>query len=255
MIKNNASKKEGLPLKWSPQDWCILIPARLGSTRLPNKPILPFKGKPLVVQTAGVGLQLKKQHADISVAVATDSQNIQEICAKNGIDTINTDGNFPSGSDRVFYAAKKLNKKFILNLQCDEPEIPLEDLIALMSQLESNEDFDMNTIAAKNSSKSSYLDPNVVKCLRGDQNLASDFSRVGFHTQNELDKQDFYFFHHKGVYAYRYLSLQKFCELPPSIREGQERLEQLRAIESGMKVGLVISRKVSKGIDTKEDLI
>ena len=138
---------QNTPSKFSPEKWCILIPARLGSTRLPNKPILDYKGKPLVIQTANVGMRIKKDHSEIEVAVVTDSKEIVEVCSKFDIKCIETTGNFPSGSDRVFSAAKMLKRPFIINLQCDEPDLDSIELIKLMNRLEFEERLDICTLS------------------------------------------------------------------------------------------------------------
>ncbi|MCE3255379.1 MAG: 3-deoxy-manno-octulosonate cytidylyltransferase [Rickettsiaceae bacterium] len=229
-----------------------IIPARMASTRLPNKPLANILGEPMIVR---VFKQAKKANLG-EIIVACDSAEIAEEIKKIGGTAIMTDPNLPSGTDRIFAALQKLpnNKEFeiILNLQGDLPVIdPL--VIAKCVEAAMNTDADIATVASVIKNPEEITNPNVVKIAIAsfdDKKLgrALYFSRASIpHGAGE-------YYHHIGIYAYKRNALEKFVNLNPSDLEKRESLEQLRALENGMKIAVQIVDSHPLSVDTKEDL-
>ena len=224
----------------------IIIPARIGSTRLPRKPLADINGLPMIVRC------LKCiEAADIApIYVATDDEEIKEAVEKHGGEVVMTDPELPSGSDRVYAAAMSLPKKYdiILNVQGDQPIVYPENIAGLIPALEGGAD--ISTPVAFMPNMEDFEKPSVVKAIVAQDNRALWFTRG----QSPYGEGGYY--QHIGIYAYRRESLAKFVALPPSPLELRERLEQLRALENGMtiKVSKVTSDKIPLAVDTAEDL-
>jgi 3-deoxy-manno-octulosonate cytidylyltransferase (CMP-KDO synthetase) len=229
----------------------VLIPARMASSRLPGKPLMDIAGAPMIVHV----LRRAKQ-ADIGrVAVATDTPDIAAAVTAHGGEAIMTRDDHPSGSDRVFEALEKLDParriETVVNLQGDFPTIAIENIRDVLAPLDDPA-VDIATLAAQIHTEEEALNPNVVKAvgspLGGRRLRALYFTRATAPTGNGPR------YHHIGLYAYRRAALERFVRLPPSPLELQERLEQLRALEAGMRIDITVVETVPRGVDTPADL-
>jgi 3-deoxy-manno-octulosonate cytidylyltransferase (CMP-KDO synthetase) len=231
-------------------DVLILIPARMASTRLPGKPLTDIAGLPMIVHV----LRRAEAAALGAVAVATDSQAIAEAVAEAGGRAVMTRADHVSGSDRICEALGHIDRsgrcKIVVNLQGDLPTIAPDDIAAALIPL-ADPDVDIATLAADIRSEDERENPNVVKVTGtpvGPARLrATAFSRAHAASAGPA-------YHHIGLYAYRRAALVKFVALPPSPLEQRERLEQLRALEAGMRIDVMIVGSVPLGVDTPEDL-
>lgn len=231
----------------------IIIPARLASTRLPNKPLVDILGKSMIRR---VYEQATKANLG-EVIIACDGKEIAAEAKKIGAKFIITDPNLPSGTDRIYAAFKALkNEDFevIINLQGDLPNIdPL--VIRAAFEAASQKNCDIATVASKIKNQSEISNPNVVKIAISFKEKylgqALYFSRaaIPFFKSNDAD-----FYHHIGIYAYKKSALEKFVNLAPSELEKRESLEQLRALENDMKIFVKIVDTHPLSVDTKEDL-
>jgi 3-deoxy-manno-octulosonate cytidylyltransferase (CMP-KDO synthetase) len=229
----------------------VLIPARMAATRLPGKPLLDIGGLPMVVhvlrraEAAGIG----------RVAVATDSPDIAAAVTAHGGEAIMTRSDHPSGSDRVFEALGRLDPdgsiETIINLQGDFPTIRPDSIRDVLEPL-ADPAVDIATLAAEIHTDEEATNPNVVKAVGSP--VAPRRLRALYFTRATAPHGDGPRYHHIGLYAYRRKALQRFVELPPSPLEQQEKLEQLRALEAGMRIDIMIVDNVPRGVDTPADL-
>lgn len=229
----------------------VLIPARMGSTRLPGKPLADIFGRPMIVHVAeraslaGVG----------RVAVATDSAEIAAAVTAAGFEAVMTGEGHPSGSDRIFEAAGKLDPDgeadTIINLQGDLPLIEPGCLATVAATLEQGT-ADIATLVAVIEDAGEIADPNVVKAIGPP--IGEGRMRALYFTRAPAPWGDGPHYHHIGIYAYRREALRRFVSLPPSPLELRERLEQLRALEAGMQIDIGIVGGVPLGVDTPADL-
>ncbi|MDR6303433.1 3-deoxy-manno-octulosonate cytidylyltransferase (CMP-KDO synthetase) [Nitrobacter vulgaris] len=229
----------------------VLIPARMAATRLPGKPLLDIGGLPMVVhvlrraEAAGIG----------RVAVATDTPDIAAAVTAHGGEAIMTRADHPSGSDRVFEALGRLDPEgsidTIVNLQGDFPTIRPGTIRDVLKPL-ADPSVDIATLAAEIHSDEEATNPNVVKAIGSP--VDSRRLRALYFTRATAPYGEGPRYHHVGLYAYRREALQRFVELPPSPLERQERLEQLRALEGGMRIDIMIVDDVPRGVDTAADL-
>jgi 3-deoxy-manno-octulosonate cytidylyltransferase (CMP-KDO synthetase) len=231
------------------QNPIILIPARMASMRLPNKPLAPICGLPMIVQV------LKRaQEADCGrVVVAAAEAEIAEAVTQAGGEAILTDPDLPSGSDRIHAALQAVDAQgrhdAIINLQGDlptlEPQLVQDCLAAL-------DGADMSTLVAEITQANERDNPNVVKAVlspRGPQ-----LGQALYFTRATAPSGDGPLYHHIGIYGYRRATLDKFVALPPSPLEKREKLEQLRALEAGFTIHAAIVDTVPVGVDTPQDL-
>lgn len=228
----------------------ILIPARLGSTRLPGKVLADIAGAPMIVHVwrraveSGLG----------EVAVAADSQKIVDAVEKAGGRAVLTRPEHPSGSDRIFEALNILDPDHVhdrvVNVQGDLPTIDPAAIKAADALLDDSE-VDIGTLGAVITRASERTDPNVVKIVssgEGPRRRCLYFTRATApHGAGEL-------IHHIGLYAWRRAALARFVRLSPSPLEVRERLEQLRALEAGMRIDAALIEDVPLGVDTGHDL-
>ena len=221
----------------------IFIPARMGSTRLPGKPLADIGGKPMIVR---VMEQAKKANLG-EVIVACAEAEIKEAVEKSGGKAILTLADLPSGTDRIYQAAKDGGYDVIINLQGD---MPLIDPALLKKVLEplKNPAVDIATLVTLVKDGAAKANPNKVKAI-----LAGD-GRALYFTRAAAPHGDDQFYYHIGIYAYRAAALEKFISLPPSPLEKLEKLEQLRALEAGMQINAAIVKTEPLGVDTPEDL-
>jgi 3-deoxy-manno-octulosonate cytidylyltransferase (CMP-KDO synthetase) len=229
----------------------ILIPARMASTRLPGKPLADIAGLPMIVQVArraaesGVG----------EIAVATDSAEVARAVEEYGFAAVMTSTNHQSGSDRIFEALQTLDPgrrcETIINLQGDLPTIDPALIARTANVLESGET-DIATLGVEIEDEAEKTNPNVVKIVGSP--IAPERLRALYFTRATAPWGDGPLHHHIGIYAYRRAALERFVKLGPSPLETRERLEQLRALESGMRIDVGLVHSVPLGVDTPEDL-
>lgn len=229
----------------------VLIPARMAATRLPGKPLLDIAGLPMVVQVLR-----RAQAAEIGrVAVATDTPEIAAAVTAHGGEVVMTRSDHPSGSDRIFEALQTLDPErkieTVINLQGDFPTIRPEQIGAVLGPL-ADPTVDIATLAAEIHTDEEATNPNVVKVIGSP--LAADRLRALYFTRATAPWGDGPRYHHIGLYGYRRAALERFVALPPSPLEAREKLEQLRALEAGMRIDVGIVDTVPRGVDTPADL-
>jgi len=229
----------------------IVIPARMASTRLPRKPLADLCGAPMIVQ-----VWRRAMEASIGpVLVAADCQEIVDAIAAEGGEAVLTDPDLPSGSDRIFAALQAFdpqkNYQIIVNVQGDLPTIDAASVRAALDPLEDPA-VDIATLAARICRTEERDDPNVVKAVGSP--IGPNRLRALYFTRASAPWGDGDLFHHIGLYAYRRAALEKFVALPPSPLEKREKLEQLRALEAGMRIDVQIVDSVPLGVDTPHDL-
>lgn len=244
------------PNDWS--SWHIIIPARLESTRLRHKLLQDLCGAPVIVRVAERLAPLTAKGAHI--LVATDDAAIQTACREAGIDAVLTRVDHRTGSDRVFEAAEAIpageQRPYILNVQGDEPFINLAVLETAKTRFEGEPLWDMVSAYHKSTTLLDFLSPHCVKAVLASDGRALYFSRAAIPScKAGWTKANFaQFNHHLGIYGFTRAALARYCQLPPSALETCESLEQLRALEQGMVIGMVESMEPAIGIDNQEDL-
>ena len=229
----------------------IIIPARIGSSRFPNKVLADVDGLPMVIRTA-------KSVAIIdNVVIATDSQEVIDIAKSYNINAVMTSSEHNSGTDRIFEAAQKLNlsdDEVIINVQGDEPFIE-EAVVRAVYDLtlkNKNDKKVMMNSCYKLMHSSEADDPNIVKLITSTTNIALYFSRAKIPFPRDHHFNDYK--GHLGIYGFTKKSLETFCQLSPAPLEEIEKLEQLRALYHGFNISMVEVKTKSFGIDTIEDL-
>jgi len=232
-------------------DVLILIPARMAASRLPGKPLADIGGEPMIVHVLR-----RAQAAELGpVVVATDSAEIAAIVDKAGGTAVMTRPDHASGSDRIFEALGKVDSagraEIIVNLQGDLPTLAPEAIAAVLVPL-ADQAVDIATLAAEIKVAEERTNPNVVKVVGSP--VAPSRLRALYFTRATAPAGDGPLYHHIGIYAYRRAALARFVRLLPSPLELRERLEQLRALEAGMRIDAELVDTVPLGVDTPEDL-
>lgn len=225
---------------------CI-IPARYGSTRLPGKPLCKINGLPLVMWVYECA---RRAEVFDRVYVATDDHRIEEAVKFHGGEVVLTASDHPRGTDRVFEALNKVGGSRVVNLQGDEPLIPAEVLQNFVSELKKIDDNSLLTIAS-HATIEERDNPHIVKVVMNRFAEALYFSRSPLPYDVKGNAE---FLKHKGIYGFTAGGLARFCGFPQGELEKRESLEQLRALEYGMKIRCLIHDFESIGIDTPEDL-
>lgn len=232
----------------------VVIPARYASTRLPGKPLIDIGGKPLLQWVYEAACA--SQRAD-AVIIATDDDRIQRVALSFGADAVMTDKALPSGTDRVFAAIQGRKGDFIINLQGDEPFIHPAMIDTLFVALEDR-GVDMATLCCPLTDRHEYEDPNTVKVVFDSHGFALYFSRspIPFR-KNENWTRDAgnLFYKHIGIYGFSRSFLREFVRTPRSTLEEAESLEQLRALQNGYRIKVILTDYSGFGIDTEQDLI
>jgi 3-deoxy-manno-octulosonate cytidylyltransferase (CMP-KDO synthetase) len=229
----------------------VLIPARMAATRLPGKPLLEMAGLPMIVHVLR-----RAEAARIGrVAVATDTAEIADAVMAHGGQAVMTRADHASGSDRIFEALGSLDPggeaEVVVNLQGDFPTISPDNIRDVLAPLDDPE-VDIATLAAEIHSEEEALNPNVVKAIGSP--IGPRRLRALYFTRATAPHGDGPRYHHIGLYAYRRKALERFVRLAPSPLEQQEKLEQLRALEAGMRIDIGIVDTVPRGVDTPADL-
>lgn len=230
----------------------IVIPARMQATRLPGKPLALIAGRPMIVHVWERAMQAEAGR----VAVATDSDEIASAIRAAGGEAVMTRADHISGSDRVFEAVSKLDPDGdadrVVNLQGDLPTFDPALVSACLAPLKVK-GVDIATLAAEIKLAGEKTNPNVVKII-GTPLDAPGHLRALYFTRATAPYGEGPLYHHIGIYAYRRQSLERFVSLKPSPLELREKLEQLRALENGMRIDVAVVDTVPLGVDTPEDL-
>jgi 3-deoxy-manno-octulosonate cytidylyltransferase (CMP-KDO synthetase) len=231
----------------------IIIPARLNSARLKNKMLLAINGIPLILHTYRQACKT----TSTKVIVATDSELIQKVLAKEKAENCMTAKTHNSGTDRICEVVEKYQlqeDEIIVNLQGDEPFMPVDVIEQVADNLSANSNFDMASVCLPLSAEDAK-NPNIVKTVFAKNKKALYFSRSVIPFNRDMDTRTQYY-RHLGIYAYRVSFLKKFVLWQQTTLEKTEKLEQLRALEKGasIHIDIAFSAPLIYGIDTEEDL-
>ncbi len=227
----------------------IVIPSRYAATRLPGKPLLDIGGAPMIVQVLH-----RAQEAHVGpIWIATDTPQIADAIEAAGGQVAMTSAAHPSGSDRIWEALQVIDPEgkhdIIVNLQGDMPTIDPNIIRFVLEPLE-NPEVDIATLAAPIKNLKEADDPNVVKPILAFE--SETLARALYFTRAKAPYGMGAYYHHIGIYAYRRRALERFVSLEPSPLEQREKLEQLRALEAGMRIDVRIVDTVPLGVDTPE---
>ncbi|QDC02582.1 3-deoxy-manno-octulosonate cytidylyltransferase [Mesorhizobium sp. 8] len=229
----------------------LLIPARMASTRLPGKPLADIAGAPMIVHVAR-----RAAESDLGrVVVATDTEAVAEAVRAHGFESVLTRADHQSGSDRIFEALTTLDPagqvETIVNVQGDLPTVEPAVIKAALKPFEEAA-VDIATLGVEIIDEDEKTNPNVVKIVGSP--LSPTRLKALYFTRATAPWGDGPLYHHIGLYAYRRAALERFVSLKQSPLETRERLEQLRALEAGMRIDAEIVRSVPLGVDTPQDL-
>ena len=226
-----------------------VIPARYGSTRFSGKVLAELCGKPMIQWV------YEKAAASIAdeVIIATDDPKVAKAVEGFGGRAVMTSPNHPSGTDRISEAVQGLDCGIIINVQGDEPLIPTSVIDGLIRKMQEDASIEMSTVAVPRLRSEIENDPNKVKVVFDERNFALYFSRsiVPYLREGGKDAKTYL---HWGIYGYRRETLERFVRLPEGRLESCEKLEQLRALENGIRIYVMLSDLESIGVDTPEDL-
>jgi len=230
----------------------VIVPARMASTRLPGKPLADIHGRAMIVHVMD-----RAAEANCGpVVCAAGEVEIIDAVMDAGYQAVLTDPNHPSGSDRIFEALNICDPTgehdVIVNLQGDLPTLD-PALVRTVAGLLDNPDVDIGTLVAEITDDDERTNPNVVKCVAplDDDHAAA---RALYFTRATAPHGDGPLWHHIGIYAYRRAALSRFVGMPPGMLEQREKLEQLRALEAGMRIDAARVDTVPLGVDTPADL-
>jgi len=229
----------------------VLIPARMASTRLPGKPLADIGGMPMIAQVA-----LRAREANVGrIIVAVDEQEVFDAVTASGFEAVMTAKEHQSGSDRIYEALKKADPdgriEFVINVQGDLPTIEAEAIQAALRPLD-NPSTDIATLTVAITEEAEKTNPNVVKVVGSP--ISDTRLKALYFTRATAPYGNGPLYHHIGLYAYRRAALEKFVALGPSVLEKRESLEQLRALEAGMRIDVEIVDSMPLGVDTPADL-
>ena len=247
-------------------NFTIIIPSRYGSTRMPGKSLVNIKGKSMIRR---VYEQCSKSNAN-KIIIATDDDRIKNEGESFGAEVVLTSKNHRSGTDRIFEVAKQLNMnddEIIINVQGDEPLIPPTIINQVANNISTSKNIEIATLCAPIQDEADFINPNIVKVTRDLNDLAQLFSRApipfnkNWKNLNEISnlQKDFGSMHlgyrHIGIYAYTFKALKSYVSLDQTKSEINESLEQLRALDNGMKIHCDLAYEIPPhGIDTVDDL-
>jgi 3-deoxy-manno-octulosonate cytidylyltransferase (CMP-KDO synthetase) len=243
---------QGYEVRNSLERWLVVIPARLHSTRLPRKALADIGGLPMIVRVAQNMRPLAEVGA--TIVVATDHKEIANVCRQHGIYFEMTSAEHQSGTDRCYEVAKRHQHPFVLNIQGDEPYLAPKEVENLIAAFSEREEADIGTLAFKCFEPTEFVKDSTVKAVRSTEGFSLYFSRSPIPASSDETILKEGFLLHQGIYCFRRAALERFCSLSVSSLERRERLEQLRALEAGLKIYVHLSSHRSIGIDTPEDL-
>jgi len=233
-----------------------IIPARLSSTRLPNKPLCIIGDKPMVLHVYD---EVVKANIATKVYIATDHESIQSIAKNHGANVMFTDENHENGTERcceVVNNLEALGQEFdlVINIQGDEPFISQEPLLTLINVFQRNTEADIATLYQNFINEEELLSTNTAKVILNKDNKAQYFSRlpIPFARNGAINLDSYH--KHIGIYAYRVKALKEIVQLPVSLWEMQEMLEQLRWLYNGYDVYLAETNYIMISVDTPDDL-
>jgi len=230
----------------------ILIPSRLSATRLPGKPLLKINGISIISHVVK-----KAKEADVGeVYVATEDKDILDDVNLNGGKAILTSNKHKTGSDRIYECFKKLDLKdidYIINLQGDEPNIDINDLKHLVKLIEVNKP-EIGTLASEIDNQSKLNNEDIVKVITENKITYQNFP-IALDFKRNVKNLNTNIYHHLGIYAYRPDILKRIIKFKQTNNEIKNRLEQLRAIENGIKINVALAKFCPIGVDTMEDYI
>ena len=229
----------------------VLIPARMASTRLPGKPLADICGLPMIVPVA-----TRAREADVGrVVVAVDDQQVFDVVRAAGFEAMMTRIDHQSGSDRIYEALLKADPdgqaEIVINVQGDLPTVEPASIRAALNPLE-NPGTDIATLTVPITEEGEKTNPNIVKVVGSP--LSESRLRALYFTRATAPYGQGPLYHHIGLYAYRRRALERFVALQPSTLERRESLEQLRALEAGMRIDVEIVDSVPLGVDTPVEL-
>jgi 3-deoxy-manno-octulosonate cytidylyltransferase (CMP-KDO synthetase) len=229
----------------------ILIPARMASTRLPGKPLADIAGAPMIVHVA----RRAAESGMGRVVVATDTAAVADAVVTHGFEAVMTRVDHQSGSDRIHEALAALDPagkvETVINVQGDLPTVEPATIVASAAPL-ADPEVDIATLGVEITREEEKTNPNVVKIVGSP--VSSGRLRALYFTRATAPWGEGPLYHHIGLYAYRRTALERFVSLPPSPLERRERLEQLRALEAGMRIDASVVATVPLGVDTPDDL-
>lgn len=241
-------------------EFVVCIPARYASTRLPGKPLIPLKGKALILWAIEAANKLGAKE----VVVATDDQRIFDLVAAHGYPVVMTSNEHQTGTDRIAECGQLMgwsDETWVLNYQGDEPNVPVENVHQVIEVVKQHPEASIGTLYQVIDDVDVLFNPNVVKLVADNQQRALYFSRAPIPwSQKEFKEtkqlpQGIEYKHHMGLYMYKMAFLKKFTQNQPSSLEVTESLEQLRALQTGETI--VVAKAVKPmphGIDTPEDV-
>ncbi len=227
----------------------IIIPARYGSSRLEGKPLLKANNKPIIQWVWEKAKSCEKVNR---VIIATDDERIFNCCKEFDAEVEMTSAEHKSGSDRIAEVAKRHPEiGYIINLQGDEPLIEKSNIELVINGILDDENADISTLVREIQEENEINNPNLVKCVFDCNHYAMYFSRSKIPFERNIGKAKFY--GHLGIYGYKKEALFKMTSLAQTTYEQAESLEQLRALQNGMKIKVAIVNNIPVGIDTMED--
>ncbi len=230
----------------------VLIPSRLSASRLPGKPLLKINGLSIISH-----VYKKAQEANIGeVFVAAEDQEIFEDVRQNGGEAILTSSNHKTGTDRIYEALLKLDRRnidLVMNLQGDEPLMNIEDIQNLNSNMIKTK-HDLGTLAAKINDKTFFENQDIVKVITEESLDSSKFPQA-INFMRKLNKVHDQAYHHLGIYCYNVEVLKRFVSLKQSQNEIKNRLEQLRALDNNISINVALAKSSPIGVDTEEDFM
>ena len=232
----------------------IIVPARLASVRFPRKLLADAGGKPLILRTAD---RIKEQVPEYDLYFAVDGNELGDVLANAGYQTILTEPDLPSGTDRIAFANRLLKRETVINVQADEPRVRRDHILLLVDGIDKP-GTSISTIASKFQTEKDFHDPNQVKVVMDQKGFAMYFSRspIPYDRENSDWSQanSHYAYKHIGLYGYKRDFLENFLSDQVGELEKIERLEQLRALQSGFRISVGITDVGSVGVDMPDDL-
>ena len=231
----------------------ILIPSRLAATRLPNKPLLKINGTSIINH-----VYEKAKSSNIGdVFVATGDKKIYEEVTRNGGQSVLTENEHQTGTDRIFEAYQKLENKdidYVINLQGDEPMIDIEDIKNLNNHA-INKNSEITTLACKINDNKILNKSNIVKVITDEEISKANMSSANTFSREISLNNTSNVYHHIGIYMYKVSTLEKFVNLKQTKNEIAQRLEQMRAIDNNIKINVILANSSPIGVDTEEDFL